>query len=178
MFQVRNVDSSGSEEVYQTELLEGLATEDDAKLFFRRLDTEFNKVNRFYKCKEDEFMLRAQQLDKQITTLLQLKNLVQEQGTPSGTPPTRDEEDRKTKTDGELFPRNKSSLKPTEVNKDAVIPVEEFSDPRSPFTQQLELGNSSGERPDVDVEKSIEEIRENPLYESNDIFDDDTRNGQ
>ncbi|OAE31554.1 hypothetical protein AXG93_3415s1140 [Marchantia polymorpha subsp. ruderalis] len=173
---VRNVDSSGSEEVYQTELLEGLATEDDAKLFFRRLDTEFNKVNRFYKCKEDEFMLRAQQLDKQITTLLQLKNLVQEQGTPSGTPPTRDEEDRKTKTDGELFPRNKSSLKPTEVNKDAVIPVEEFSDPRSPFTQQLELGNSSGERPDVDVEKSIEEIRENPLYESNDIFDDDTRN--
>lgn len=44
--------------------------------FLERLNGELNKVNEFYKVKEDEFLERGQALDGQLQILLQLKQFL------------------------------------------------------------------------------------------------------
>ncbi|BBN00017.1 xenotropic and polytropic retrovirus receptor 1 [Marchantia polymorpha subsp. ruderalis] len=54
--------------------------------FFRRLDAELNRVNRFYKLKEEEYTLRAHTLQLQMATLLELrKALARDGGKSPGT---------------------------------------------------------------------------------------------
>jgi hypothetical protein len=64
---------------YETELLEPLAAADDAatagaaREFFARLDAQLNKVNQFYRGKEEEFLERGRSLRKQMDILAGLK---------------------------------------------------------------------------------------------------------
>lgn len=59
------------EDLFETELL-GTAFKTEAqKLFFERLDAQLNKVNKFYRCKEQEYITWASQLQKQIGPLLE-----------------------------------------------------------------------------------------------------------
>ncbi|XP_062191561.1 phosphate transporter PHO1-1-like [Phragmites australis] len=61
-------------DVYETELLEQFADDTDAaREFFARLDAQLNKVNQFYKGKEEEFLQRGQSLRKQMDILADLK---------------------------------------------------------------------------------------------------------
>lgn len=41
--------------------------------FFKRLDAQLNKVNRFYKMKEEQYVARAKRLEQQLLTLFQFQ---------------------------------------------------------------------------------------------------------
>jgi hypothetical protein len=62
--------------LYHTELLAPVAPAAYLKRFFSRLDAELNKVNTFYKTKEEEFLQRGLLLDKQMFALIEVKNLL------------------------------------------------------------------------------------------------------
>ena len=61
-------------DMYETELLEQFADTDATKEFFACLDQQLNKVNKFYRSKEEEFMDRGESLKKQMDILLELKS--------------------------------------------------------------------------------------------------------
>ncbi|XP_051128083.1 phosphate transporter PHO1 isoform X2 [Andrographis paniculata] len=71
------VEEDGEEEhVYETELVQLFSEEDEVVEFFEMLDDELNKVNKFYKNKETEFMERGELLNKQLLILLDLKRVL------------------------------------------------------------------------------------------------------
>lgn len=63
--------------MYETELLEPLADDDGdaaaAREFFARLDAQLNKVNQFYRGKEQEFLERGRSLRRQMDILADLR---------------------------------------------------------------------------------------------------------
>lgn len=70
----RKLTSSASRgDVYETELLEQFIDTEAAREFFARLDAQLNKVNQFYKGKEEEFLERGESLRKQMEILVDLK---------------------------------------------------------------------------------------------------------
>ncbi|KAK9116448.1 hypothetical protein Sjap_015395 [Stephania japonica] len=71
--------SASKGDMYETELLELFADTTATKEFFERLDHQLNKVNQFYKNKENEFMDRGESLKKQMEILNQLKTALKEQ---------------------------------------------------------------------------------------------------
>uniref|UniRef100_A0A0D9Y295 Uncharacterized protein n=1 Tax=Oryza glumipatula TaxID=40148 RepID=A0A0D9Y295_9ORYZ len=68
----------GRGEVYETEVTPEMETAAAAaaaaREFFARLDAQLNKVNHFYKAKEEEFLHRGHSLRKQMDILLDLKS--------------------------------------------------------------------------------------------------------
>ncbi|XP_016185997.1 phosphate transporter PHO1 homolog 1 [Arachis ipaensis] len=60
-------------DMYETELLEQFADTDATKEFFACLDQQLNKVNKFYRTKEKEFLERGDSLKKQMDILVELK---------------------------------------------------------------------------------------------------------
>ncbi|KAH9305024.1 hypothetical protein KI387_009428, partial [Taxus chinensis] len=60
--------------VYETELVPGQVPwlEHD-QVFFSRLDSQLNMVNKFYRAKEKEFLVRGKQLQVQLETLIDIK---------------------------------------------------------------------------------------------------------
>ena len=50
-----------------------------ARVFFAKLDGEFNKVNQFYESQECEFIERGKILVKQLQILLQAKQILSDQ---------------------------------------------------------------------------------------------------
>ncbi|OIW02244.1 hypothetical protein TanjilG_15127 [Lupinus angustifolius] len=65
-------------DIYETELLEQFADTDATKEFFACLDQQLNKVNKFYRTKEEEYMERGDSLKKQMEILLELKSTFME----------------------------------------------------------------------------------------------------
>ena len=68
--------SSGGGDEYETELLEPPLADADAaaaREFFARLDAQLNKVNQFYKGKEQEFLERGRSLRRQMDILADLR---------------------------------------------------------------------------------------------------------
>ncbi|XP_054776070.1 phosphate transporter PHO1 homolog 1 [Prosopis cineraria] len=61
-------------DMYETELLEQFADTDATKEFFACLDQQLNKVNKFYRTKEEDFIGRGESLKKQMDLLLELKS--------------------------------------------------------------------------------------------------------
>ncbi|XP_057417468.1 phosphate transporter PHO1 homolog 1-like isoform X2 [Lotus japonicus] len=61
------------EDMYETQLLEKFADTEASKEFFACLDHQLNKVNKFYRTKEKEFLERGESLKKQVDILLELK---------------------------------------------------------------------------------------------------------
>lgn len=77
--QVRNRKSeTGDDYVYETELLGPIAHSPYDQAFFECLDAQLNKVNGFYKQKEEEFVQRGSILDKQICALNGVKKLLEQ----------------------------------------------------------------------------------------------------
>ncbi|GAB2294392.1 hypothetical protein Dimus_028599 [Dionaea muscipula] len=70
---VRVEDDEGDD--VDTELFQLFSEEDEVKKFLERLEGEVEKVNGFYKIKENEFGERGEALTKQLHILLQLKQL-------------------------------------------------------------------------------------------------------
>ncbi|XP_056165054.1 phosphate transporter PHO1 homolog 1-like [Syzygium oleosum] len=76
----RKLASSASRgDVYETELHEQLADSEAAKEFFTCLDFQLNKVNQFYRTKEEEFLNRGEKLRKQMDVLVELKAALKQQ---------------------------------------------------------------------------------------------------
>lgn len=67
--QRRSDTSADGEDLFETELLGTDFRTDVQKLFFERLDTQLNKVNKFFRIKEQEYANWASQLQKQIGPL-------------------------------------------------------------------------------------------------------------
>lgn len=62
-------------DLYETELLEQLLADcEAAKEFFSCLDFQLNKVNKFYRAKEKEFLDRGETLKRQMDILIELKS--------------------------------------------------------------------------------------------------------
>ncbi|GLJ27005.1 hypothetical protein SUGI_0529160 [Cryptomeria japonica] len=76
----------GKEMVYETELVCGQVqwTEYD-RVFFSRLDSQLNMVDKFYRAKEKEYLVRGKQLQVQLETLIDTKRaLATEDGESDG----------------------------------------------------------------------------------------------
>ncbi|KAI3423478.1 uncharacterized protein J3R85_010974 [Psidium guajava] len=71
--------SASMGDVYETELHEQLADSDAAKEFFACLDCQLNKVNQFYRTKEELFLNRGETLKKQMDVLVELKAALKQQ---------------------------------------------------------------------------------------------------
>lgn len=63
----------GGEDLFETELLGAAFRTEAQKLFFKRLDAQLNMVNKFYRCKEHEYITWASQLQRQINTLIETR---------------------------------------------------------------------------------------------------------
>ncbi|CAM6047743.1 unnamed protein product [Sphagnum compactum] len=66
------VDEHGSE-VHETELMEPLGKVELHRMFFNHLDAQLNKINRFYKLKETEYIAQARSLERQLFALFELQ---------------------------------------------------------------------------------------------------------
>ncbi|KAK9140394.1 hypothetical protein Scep_010075 [Stephania cephalantha] len=75
IIQVRSK-NEGEEDLNRNELVQLFSLDDQVKDFFEILDDELNKVNQFYKTKEDEFVERGEMLNKQLDILLDLKKVI------------------------------------------------------------------------------------------------------
>ncbi|XP_057482101.1 phosphate transporter PHO1 homolog 1-like [Actinidia eriantha] len=71
--------SASTGDLYETELLEQFADTDTAHKFFECLDLQLNKVNQFYRVKENEFLERGETLKKQMEILIELKTALKQQ---------------------------------------------------------------------------------------------------
>lgn len=67
------------EDYYETELLEPMALGETEKTFFRHLDEQLNKVNRFFKQKEAEYFQREEEIKDQLSKLMALKECLKHQ---------------------------------------------------------------------------------------------------
>ncbi|KAL7081256.1 hypothetical protein ACP275_14G028400 [Erythranthe tilingii] len=83
IIQVKSKISGGEEQdgedefqLYETELVHLFSEEDEVRVFFEKLDDELNKVNRFFKTKESEFVERGELLNKQLQILGDLKGVL------------------------------------------------------------------------------------------------------
>ncbi|XP_058768273.1 phosphate transporter PHO1 homolog 1 [Vicia villosa] len=72
------VSSTSKGDTYETQLLEQFADTDATKEFFACLDQNLNKVNKFYRTKEKEFLDRGESLKKQMDILIELKSAFME----------------------------------------------------------------------------------------------------
>ncbi|KAJ8631116.1 hypothetical protein MRB53_024439 [Persea americana] len=77
--------SASKGDMYETELLEQFADTEAAKEFFACLDHQLNKVNQFYKAKENEFLERGESLKKQMEILIELKATLKQQRAQSSS---------------------------------------------------------------------------------------------
>ncbi|KAI5074288.1 hypothetical protein GOP47_0010249 [Adiantum capillus-veneris] len=68
-------------ELYETELLIGHShgEVENERIFFARLDGQLNKVNLFYKKKEQEFYEKADEIKEQLEKLVTMRKLLKEQ---------------------------------------------------------------------------------------------------
>ncbi|MCO5609232.1 hypothetical protein L7F22_063456 [Adiantum nelumboides] len=69
------------EELYETQLLfnHSQGEVENEKVFFARLDEQLNKVNLFYKKKEQEFYEKAKDIEEQLEKLVAMRKLLKEQ---------------------------------------------------------------------------------------------------
>ncbi len=60
-------------EVHETELMEPLGKAELHRIFFNHLDAQLNKINRFYKLKETEYIAQARRLERQLLALFEVQ---------------------------------------------------------------------------------------------------------
>eukprot|EP00249_Psilotum_nudum_P004394 c17923_g1_i1 orf=111-2138(-) len=70
MYHVKSKACDVQEDVYETILLESRLDSELDKIFFARLDAQLNMINKFYKCKEEEYILWENQLRSQMSSFL------------------------------------------------------------------------------------------------------------
>jgi hypothetical protein len=69
----------GDSTVYETELMEPLGHAEQDRAFFNRLDAQLNKINRFYKLKETEYIAQARRLERQLLALFHVQEALARQ---------------------------------------------------------------------------------------------------
>jgi SPX domain protein involved in polyphosphate accumulation len=87
------VSSTSKGDMYETQLLDEFADTDATKEFFACLDQNLNKVNKFYRTKEKEFLDRGESLKKQMDILIELKSaFMEKKGKGSTSQHSKEEE--------------------------------------------------------------------------------------
>ncbi|KAI5056420.1 hypothetical protein GOP47_0028238 [Adiantum capillus-veneris] len=76
-----HADDDDHEELYETELLmnHSHVEVENEKIFFARLDGQLNKVNQFYRKKEQEFYEKAEEIKEQLEKLVAVREKLKEQ---------------------------------------------------------------------------------------------------
>jgi hypothetical protein len=59
--------------------MEPLGHAEQDKAFFNRLDAQLNKINRFYKLKETEYIAQARRLERQLLALFHVQEAMARQ---------------------------------------------------------------------------------------------------
>jgi hypothetical protein len=59
--------------VHETELMEPLGKAELHRIFFNHLDAQLNKINRFYKLNETEYIAQARRLERQLLALFEVQ---------------------------------------------------------------------------------------------------------
>lgn len=70
--------SQGQVEIYKTELVELLSSNECEVVFFKGVDKELNKVNSFYASKEDEYANKMELLKRQLINLIDMRTVLEE----------------------------------------------------------------------------------------------------
>jgi hypothetical protein len=65
--------------VLETELMEPLGKAELHRMFFNHLDAQLNKINRFYKLKETEYIAQARRLERQLLALFHVQEALARQ---------------------------------------------------------------------------------------------------
>eukprot|EP00250_Pteridium_aquilinum_P016536 c23147_g2_i1 orf=256-2580(+) len=79
---VRKPHEGDDDEFYETELLVAHHSHEEIqndKVFFARLDGQLNKVNKFYREKEQEFYEKAEEIKEQLDKLVTMRKMLKEQ---------------------------------------------------------------------------------------------------
>ncbi|KAI5056417.1 hypothetical protein GOP47_0028235 [Adiantum capillus-veneris] len=76
-----HADEDDHEELYETELVmnHSHVEVENEKIFFARLDGQLNKVNQFYRKKEQEFYEKAEEIKEQLEKLVAVRKKLKEQ---------------------------------------------------------------------------------------------------
>uniref|UniRef100_A0A7I4DLS2 Uncharacterized protein n=1 Tax=Physcomitrium patens TaxID=3218 RepID=A0A7I4DLS2_PHYPA len=154
-------------DIYITELREPLSHSPQDVTFFTRLDDQLNKVNKFYKKKEAEYIDRAGALEKQMLALINVQELFARQGLslPSYLPKKEDPVPVKKASDKEPL-MSENSLKSNEY------PLQTF--PMKPSTFD-EKGSSIPEEEaegDNAIQDYIEQVATKNLKQRRAAFSD------
>ncbi|XP_075659703.1 phosphate transporter PHO1 homolog 3-like isoform X7 [Castanea sativa] len=127
---VNSVNNGGSQS-YQTTFLMSSDEGGEYELdYFRRLDEELNKVNKFYKAKVDEVMKEAAMLNKQMDALIAFRIKVEkpEGGFDSSHGPSSDESgDDKDDKENEIVNQKVREQKPKNLKAARPAPLEILS---------------------------------------------------
>jgi len=108
--------------VYHTELLAPVAPAAYLKRLFSSLDAELNKVNTFYKTKEEEFLQRGLLLDKQMFALIEVKNLLKHDRSHSSAGQSDDNSDcRRNSSMNLLVSMESACLEKNQVLLDSIV---------------------------------------------------------
>ncbi|CAI0394444.1 unnamed protein product [Linum tenue] len=130
----RGEEDEGSQS-YQTTFL--MASDEGGEyelVYFRRLDDEFNKVNRFYKCKVEEVLKEADSLTKQMDALIAFRIKVEN---PTGW----SHDDRKAQ-----MTRLASDVAASAAALSATTPSEARASRKVHFMEAIEEGSMSHEQ--------------------------------
>ncbi|CAI0462926.1 unnamed protein product [Linum tenue] len=131
---------------YQTTFL--MASDEGGEyelVYFRRLDDEFNKVNRFYKCKVEEVLKEADSLTKQMDALIAFRIKVEN---PTGW----SHHDRKAQ-----MTRLASDVAASAAALSATTPSEARASRKVHFMEAIEEGSMSHEQSSSDGSSSHDE---------------------
>ena len=81
----KSVNGDEYEDYYETEVAESMVQEEAEKAFFASLDEQLNKVNQFYRNKEEEYMQRGEEIKFQLQRLMTMKKVLElHQGCENG----------------------------------------------------------------------------------------------
>ena len=81
----KSVNGDEYEDYYETEVVESMVQEEAEKTFFASLDEQLNKVNQFYRNKEEEYMQRGEEIKFQLQRLMTMKKVLElHQGCENG----------------------------------------------------------------------------------------------
>ncbi|XP_009614438.1 phosphate transporter PHO1 homolog 1 isoform X1 [Nicotiana tomentosiformis] len=145
-------------DLYETELLEQFADTEAAAEFFALLDLQLNKVNKFFRTKEKEFVERGESLKKQMEILIELKAALKQHhdiGTSSGQNSKEDES-----ISGTISCDEESTKDRTEQEQDIENSIDEVNKNDGQLTdspRSSELGKSTSIKREDSKSKSQSE---------------------
>ncbi|KAH7834220.1 hypothetical protein Vadar_013867 [Vaccinium darrowii] len=134
--------SASKGDFYETELLEQIDDTDAATEFFSCLDLQLNKVNQFFRTKENEFVVRGDSLRKQMEILIELKTAMKQHREKGSSYKETKEDDS---ISGTISCDEESVTRKTEEEQGQGNATEEFEQNDAQFSDSGQSGEVLGQ---------------------------------